>query len=109
MQNTTGGDASFRPDERGDGDRLIASRLVTLIAHVEENMRLIESAIAGETSPGNQDAAAEIVVLEEIVVLDDVTPRYAKAHAALGVCSANLGLALHLLMDSMTAKHGTYA
>jgi hypothetical protein len=59
MYGAAGGDASFRPDQRGDGDRLIASHLMTLIEHVEENIRLIESAIAGETSPGNPDAVAE--------------------------------------------------
>jgi hypothetical protein len=33
-------------------------------------------------------------------VLDDVSPRYMKAAAALQACDTNLGAALHALMDS---------
>ncbi len=102
MQNATGGGALVRSDDRDDNDRSIASNLVTLIGLVQANMKLIESAIAGESSPANQEAA-------NVIVLDDVTPRYAKAHAALSTCSANLGLALHLLLDTRTSKHGTDA
>jgi len=76
---------------------------VTLIGQVQANIKLIESAIAGESAPGNQEVAANVIVL------DDVTPRYATAHAALSTCSANLGLALHLLLDTRTSKHGTDA
>jgi hypothetical protein len=36
-------------------------------------------------------------------VLDDVTPRHAKASAALKACDAGLGAALDLLLDSETA------
>jgi hypothetical protein len=102
MQNATGGGALVRPDDRDDNDRSIASNLVTLIGHVQANMTLIESAIAGESVPSYQEAA-------NVIVLDDVTPRYAKAHAALSACSATLGLALHLLLDTRTSKHGTDA
>ena len=49
MQNATGGGALVRPDDRDDNDRSIASNLVTLIGHVQANMTLIESAIAGVT------------------------------------------------------------
>jgi hypothetical protein len=101
MQNATSGGASLRSDDRNDNDRSIASHLVTLIGQVQANIKLIESAIAREPSPGNQEIAANVIVL------DDVTPRYAKAHAALSACSANLGVALHLLLDTRTSKHGT--
>jgi hypothetical protein len=101
MQNATGGGALVRPDDRDDNDRSIASNLAILIGQVQANMKLIEAAIAGESSPGNQEVAADVIVL------DDVTPRYAKAHAVLSSCSANLGLALHLLLDTKTSKHGT--
>ena len=103
MQNATSGGASPRSDDRNDNDRSIASHLVTLIGQVQANIKLIESGIAREPSPGNQEIAANVIVL------DDVTPRYAKAHAALSACSANLGLALHLLLDTRTSKHGTGA
>jgi exonuclease VII small subunit len=36
----------------------------------------------------------------EIVVLDDVTPRYATASAALNTCRAELGHALQKLSES---------
>ena len=85
MQNATSGGASLRSDDRNDDDRSIASHLVTLIGQVQANIGLIESAIAREPFPGNQEIAANVIVL------DDVTPRYAKAHAALSACSANLG------------------
>jgi hypothetical protein len=101
MQNATGGSTSVRSDDRDDNDRSIASNLAILIGQVQANMKLIEAAIAGESSPGNQEVAADVIVL------DDVTPRYAKAHAVLSSCSANLGLALHLLLDTKTSQHGT--
>jgi hypothetical protein len=31
--------------------------------------------------------------------LDDVTPRYVRANAALSTCNAGLGVALHLVRD----------
>jgi hypothetical protein len=46
---------------------------------------------------GDHDASAGIIVL------DDVTPRHAKASAALKACDAGLGAALDLLLDSETA------
>ena len=59
---------------------------------------LIESAIARETARGSEEAAANIIVL------DDVTPPYVKATAALRACDANLGIALHSLLDSRTSS-----
>ncbi len=40
-------------------------------------MKQLEAAVAREAAPGNQDAASNVFVL------DDVTPRYVKANAAL--------------------------
>jgi hypothetical protein len=73
---------------------------VTLIEHVQASMKLLESAIASESAPDGQEAA-------NVVILDDVTPRYAQASAALNSCNASLGVALHVLQDTRTAKHGT--
>jgi hypothetical protein len=64
-------------------------------------MKLIESAITSEASLGNQEVAANIVVL------DDVTPRYVRANAALNACNAGLGVALHLLQDIRSSKQET--
>ena len=61
-------------------------------------MKLIESAIAGEASLGDQETAADIVVL------DDVTPRYVRANAALNACSVGLDVALDLLRDVRTPR-----
>ena len=60
-----------------DSRQLIAADLRSLIAQIETSMRLIEAAITLEDAcdpPGST----------ENFVLDDVTPRYATASAALG-------------------------
>jgi hypothetical protein len=100
MQNASDGDASVQPEARNDGYRSIVSDLISLIEHVQASTQLIESAIAREASLGNHEVAANVIVL------DDVTPRYAKANAALSACSARLGIALHFLLESRTSKHG---
>jgi hypothetical protein len=101
MQNAAGGRVSVQSDDRNDSYHSIISELESLIVHVEAGMKLIESVIAREQVPGNQEVAADVVVL------DDVTPRYVWANAALRTCSADLGTALHFLLDSRTSKHGT--
>ena len=89
---------SVQSDKRGDNHNSIISNLGSLVEQVRANMELIESAIASEASPGNQEMTADIAVL------DDVTPRYVKANAALSACNAGLGVALHLLRDIRTSK-----
>jgi hypothetical protein len=106
MQDAAGGGTLVETGSRDDSDRSIASDLAALIEHVQASMRLIESAIARETSSGSHDIAANIIVL------DDVTPRYMKAGAALKACDAGLGIALHFLLDARppdtrTSRHGT--
>lgn len=100
MQRADGSGASVQSDFRGDGHHSMVSELVSLIAHVEASMKLLEAAIARELASGDQDIAANVVVL------DDITPRYVKAKAALNTCNAGLGVALHVLLDARTAKHG---
>jgi len=100
MPHAAGGDAAVQSDGRNDEHRAIISDLVSLIEHVQATMKLVESAIAGGTHPGDQE------VVTNIVVLDDVTPRYAKAQATLSTCSAGLGIALHFLLDARTSEHG---
>lgn len=92
MQNVTG-TVPCLAAPNDDSRQLIAADLRSLIAQIETSMRLVETAMASEDSgeePGSMD----------VVVLDDVTPRYAKASAALGACKAGLGLALQFLSDS---------
>jgi hypothetical protein len=62
---------------------------------------MIETAVAGEASAALAEVAANVVVL------DDVTPRYLKAGAGLKACDAGLGVALHFLRESEPGMHGT--
>ena len=53
--------------------------------------------MSAESSRSHQDA--------NIIVLDDVTPRYAKANAALNACNAGLGEALRFLLETDEATN----
>lgn len=101
MQRATGNGASIQSDGRNDDHHSIVSELVSLIEHIQAGTELLEAALARESALGNQEAATNVVIL------DDVTPRYVKANAALNACSAGLGVALHLLLDTETSGHGT--
>ena len=82
----------------GDGSdayQLIVSDLVSLIEHVQASLQRVEATIASETILGAHEAS-------NIVVLDDVTPRYARAGAALKACDAGLAVALEFLPDPRT-------
>ena len=94
------------PHDRNDAYRAVVSDLVSLVAHVQNSLRLIEQMIAretsaetltetsAETSPGSSESSIDIIVL------DDVSPRYMKAAAAVQACDVNLGIALRSLLDS---------
>ena len=101
MQNAAGGDIAIEPEDRNDAYRSVVSDLVSLIEHVQASLRLIEAAIARETSPGSPETSADVIVL------DDVTPPFVKATAALTACDANLAAALHSLLDAKASEHGT--
>jgi hypothetical protein len=64
------------------------SDLVSLTEHVQASPRLIEQAIAREASLGSQE--------NDVIVLDDITPPFMKATAALNACDANLAIARQL-------------
>ncbi len=98
MHNAAGGDASLQSECRQDIRDRIVSDLGLLMEQIDETMRLIETAIAEEASHGHQEAAAGIVVL------DDVTPRYAKANTALRACRAELGAALDVVQDMHASR-----
>ena len=101
MQTAADSGVSSPSGDRNDNHHSIVSELVSLIEHVQASMKLLEAAIAREAGPGNQDAAGNVFVL------DDVTPRYVKANAALDACNAGLGVALHYLLDARAARHET--
>jgi hypothetical protein len=83
-----------------DAYQSIVSDLMCLIGQVKASLSRIEGAIACETSL----ASAEAIDCD-IIVLDDVTPRYAKAGAALKACDADLGAALEFLLEAKEIEH----
>lgn len=95
-----------------DSRQLIAAELRSLIARIEISVRLIDAAMTSddmtsedmpsEDMEPDDDSAilSAISGSTEIVVLDDVTPRYATASAALNTCRAELGHALQKLSES---------
>ena len=99
MQAATDGRVPDPSGNRNDGHHSIVSELVSLIEHVQAGMKQLEAAIIRESTPGNQDAAGSVFVL------DDVTPRYVKASAALNACNAGLGIALRHLLDARAPGH----
>jgi hypothetical protein len=101
MRAAVDGGASSPFGDRNDGHHSIVPELASLIRHVQTSMELLEASVARETAAGNQEAVGNVFVL------DDVTPRYLKATAALSACNASLGVALHYLLDARTARHGT--
>jgi hypothetical protein len=98
MHSAEGGDASIQFDDPNYSYRSIVSDLVSLIEHVRSSIRLIESAIVRESPPVDPEGTTNIIVL------DDITPRYVTAGAALNTCNAGLGVALHVLLDSKTSQ-----
>lgn len=111
MQNAAGSGFGFEHHDHNDTHQAVVTELVGLIEHVQSSLRLIEQAIVRETSPGSQENLGENPGenSRNVIVLDDVSPRYVKAGAALKACDANLGIALHSLLDSSTQRRGLSA
>jgi hypothetical protein len=80
------------PDDRDGSYYMVVSDLVSLIDHVQASIKLLESAKAQEAS-GDPEWM-------DIVALDDLTPLYAQAGAALDACNASLSAALQFLIES---------
>jgi hypothetical protein len=89
MHSATGSDAQI--DGRNDSHGSVVSDLISLIEHMQASMKMLEAAIAGELPLPGQEAG------DDVIVLDDVTPCYVKANAALHACQAGLVVALHFL------------
>jgi hypothetical protein len=101
MQSAVDGGASAVSDGPNDSFHAVVSDLVSLVAQLQSSIDLIESAMVGDAPLGHQEFASNIVVL------DDVTPRYARANAALNAASAGLRAALHFLRDARPSKYPT--
>jgi hypothetical protein len=101
MQAAADGRVPGPSDNPNDSHLSIVSELVSLVEHVQAAMKQLDAAVAQEAAPGSEDAASNVFVL------DDVTPRYVKANAALAACNAGLGVALHYLLDARQARHET--
>jgi hypothetical protein len=99
MPNAADGDASIQPEARNSNYRSIVSDLTALMEQVQASMQLIEAAIVRESPSGNQEIATNVIVL------DDVTPRYGNAKAVLSACNASLGEAIHFLLDTKPSSH----
>ena len=72
----------------------IVADMTSLITHVRTTASLIDAAIRrGSEGHDNEEA--------NVVVLDDVTPCYATANAALSACSVSLDAALRSLRSAL--------
>jgi hypothetical protein len=105
MQNAAGDGVALAAYDQNATYRAVVSDLVSLIKHVQKSLRLIEQTIARETSPEMTPGSPESST--NIIVLDDISPRYIKADAALQACDVNLGIALRSLLDSGDSDPGT--
>jgi hypothetical protein len=90
-----------QPDSRNDDYSSVISDLMSLVGRIQASMKMLETAIARELPASDPED------YENIVVLDDVTPCYVKANAALHACEAGLGAALHCMLDTETSQYGT--
>jgi hypothetical protein len=94
MQNAAGDGVAQASHDPNDAYRAVVSDLISLVEHVQSSLRLIERTIARDTAPGSPESSTGVIVL------DDVSPRYMKAAAAVQACNVNLGIALRSLLDS---------
>jgi hypothetical protein len=103
MQEAAGDAAKFESESQNETHRSVISGVVSLIEQVQARLRLIEQQIAREILPASQESGANVIVL------DDVSPRYVMASSALKACDTNLGIALNSLRDSAPPRHGARA
>jgi hypothetical protein len=98
MQDAANQDGLAPSNSPIDGLGSIVSEMISLIEHVQSGIAAIEAQIAREQQCSNPDDAANVIVL------DDVTPRYARASAALNACRAGLSTALNVLADKGSSR-----
>lgn len=87
--------------DRDDNHHSIIADLRFLIEQVEASIARLDQAIGQEDTPENQDSATAMIIL------DDVTPSYRAASAALNACRIELGFAMQSLRDSGMPEYGT--
>ena len=90
MQNAASDDPRFAISN--ESCRSVVANLVTLIEHLSISRKVLELAIMRETAQTSLDMD------EDFVVLDDVTPCYLSANAALSACDAAVAVTLHALL-----------
>ncbi len=73
----------------------VVADMMSLIVQVQASTRLIESAIHRDCEATDEDAG-------DVVILDDVTPCYAKARDTLAGCKAGLDAALQSLLGTLS-------
>lgn len=100
MQNVADGTSASAEDRNGLRGAIV-SDLMSLIECVRTSMELIDAAVAGQAPLGYQEIGANVVAL------DDVTPSYVRARAALNSCEAHLRAAIRFLGDTRTPQPGT--
>jgi hypothetical protein len=86
MQNAAGVGVAQAPYDPNDAYHAVVSDLVSLVEHVQNSLRLIEQMIAKEVSPGAAESSTNVIVL------DDVSPCYTKAAAAVQARDFNMAL-----------------
>jgi hypothetical protein len=97
MQNAADNGASILPEHHKDDIRSVMSELAALLDHVQTSMKAIETAIAHDASSASSKDA------DNVIVLDDVTPRDARTAAALSACNISLHAALQFLLQAETS------
>ena len=101
MQNATGSPVPAQSEDRDEIYRAVVADVTSLIEHIQASLAMIDTALAMEAAAIQEPTA-------NVVVLDDVTPCYQKAGAALKACEAGLGVALHFLREPTASGPRTY-
>jgi DNA invertase Pin-like site-specific DNA recombinase len=103
MQSAANQDSLASSNSPIDGLGSIVSEMISLIEHVQSSMAAIEAQIVREQQCSNRADAANVIVLA------DVTPRYARARyararAALNACRASLCTTLNVLAGKRSSR-----
>lgn len=96
MQNVASDDP--RSTIRDKSCRSVVANLVNLIEQLSVSRKVLELAIIRDTTQVSPDMD------ESFIVLDDITPCYLSASAALSVCDATLAVTLHALLGVYPTK-----
>lgn len=94
MQHTAAGGIPVPLPGEGEEYDLLVLEPAALVERVQAVKDAIETAFARELASSDQDGGADLVVL------DDVMPRYMKANSALQTCHTQLAEALDFLREA---------